>query len=723
VTHRRLLRARVLLHLLVLCSAATATAAGQAPVPDIRLSSARVKSIGFRFSGSESFTTTELGGVLALKGRGSFYRVRRILGELPLIGSPGSQRFDPIELQKDVVRLTRFYQRSGFLHPAIDYELKANSEGTLVDVTFTIDEGPAVTLRDLWIATRAGDADANLPASLLPAWTELEAELNRARGHRFGDAEAALLKDRTRSWLQDNGYPLPKVQVSRQVDSNQVDVTIRVQPGQRRRIGSIDVKGNQSVGDRVVLRELPFQKGDWYSAASLATARMRLQQIDLFRQTTIDVEPGSDADTTVGIQVQVLEAGPRLSLAELGYISEGAGLSGRVQWDHPNFTGGARTLTTSLEIQSGAWALTGQAEKLLRGSVSLTQPYVHVPQLSLVVGPFAEYRDDLEDRSIDLGLSTILLYRLGGFSSVALEYRYSASHIYEYRFGNSSSGTINLGELLALQAPALLDSLGRDVDRSSLALSGSFSKLDDLANPRRGWSIRPRAELTLPAALTTVQFGRLDVTLSGYHPLTRKVGLAARLSAGRLFPFGKSVPGPQDNPAYSLIRLRDETLTAGGTDDVRGWASRLLGPKFPDIEANVEGADTVLSADRYAPVGALARLTGTLELRLPCPWLSSAWGTELFLDAGRVWTPDERFNLPVLEGDTDVRFSTGAGLSYLTPVGAVRLSLGYKLNPSDLDLRDANDVLNALLQGLRVTTAEPDWSRRLHLHLSFGMTL
>jgi outer membrane protein assembly complex protein YaeT len=580
-----------------------------------------------------------------------------------------------------------------------------------------------VTLRDLWIATRAGDADANLPSSLQPGWTRLEAELSQARGQRFGDTEAAILETLTRTWLQDHGYPLPKVRLSRQLDSNQVDVTLRVEPGPRRRVGSIDVKGNRSVNDRVVLRQLPFQTGDWYSAAGLAAARMRLQQVDLFRQATIEVQPGTDADTSVGIRVQVMEAGARLSLAELGYISEGAGISGRVQWTHPNFTGGARSLTTSLEVQTGAGAVTGQAEKLLRASVSLTQPYVSVPQLSLIFGPFAEYRDDLQDRSAEVGLSTILLYRLGGLSSVALEYRYSAKHIYEYRFGNASSGTIDLGELLALQFPSLVDSLGRDVDRSSLALSGSFGKLDNLANPRRGWSIRPRAELTMPAALTTVEFGRLDVSLSGFHPLSRKVGLAARISAGRLFPFGKSVPGPEDNPAYSLIRLRDETMTAGGTDDVRGWSSRLLGPKFPAIEANVQGADTVFSADGYAPIGALARLTGTLELRLPFPWISSAWGTELFLDAGRVWTPDERFAVPVLEGETDVRFSTGAGLSYQTPVGAVRLSLGYKLNPSVLDLRDANEVLNALQQGLPATSADTEWTRRLHLHLSFGMTL
>ena len=135
-------RARfTLLVLLTAVIAVASTAGAQAPIPDIR-SSATVKSIGFRFTAGESFTESELGAVLALKGRGSLYQVRHVLSELPLIRPPADRRFDPVELQKDVVRLTRFYQRSGFLHPVVDYELKASDDGMLVEVTFVIAEGP-----------------------------------------------------------------------------------------------------------------------------------------------------------------------------------------------------------------------------------------------------------------------------------------------------------------------------------------------------------------------------------------------------------------------------------------------------------------------------------------------------------------------------------------------------------------------------------------------------
>jgi outer membrane protein insertion porin family len=681
-----------------------------------------VGSVDFRFQSGQSFSTSEVGGVIATKGRGSLYRFRQLVGKLPFIGSPAPHRFDPVELQKDVVRLRRFYERSGFLEPDIDYRVEANSAGTLVDVTFLVHEGPAVVLRELRINLTDS---VSLPDSLTSGWRALQAEVAAGRGKRFGDAEEQAAERQVTTWLRDQGYPQARARAQRRVQAGQrqVDVFLEVDPDNRYRLGTIAVEGNQSVQDPVVTRMLPFHPGDWYSASALRDGRTRLQQIDLFPQVVVDVDSAARSDSVLPVRVQIQEAHPRLSLAELGYISEGAGFTGRVQWNHPSFTGGARSLTASVEAQTGAGAIGTEAERLLRGSLNLAQPYVFAPRFSLLVGPFAEYRDDLSDKSAAIGLSTSLLYRIAPLSSIALQYQFSARRIYEYRFGDVSSG-VSLAEFLVNQNPALIDSLGRNINKSTLTLTGSFGRVDDLANPHRGWLLRPAAEVTVPAAFTTVQFARLDLTGSGFYPLSQKVVLASRISAGRLFPFGKSVPASGEDPIFSFIRLRDESMTAGGTNDVRGWGSRQLGPKFPEVQATIEGSDTVFSSDQYVPVGALARLTGSLELRLPAPGLPSAWGVHIFLDAGRVWTPDDRFaQEPLVPEETAFHFSTGTGLSYQTPVGAVRLSLGYKLNPSALDVRDPDKVLNAVVNGLPVSSVEPDWSRRLHLHLSLGLAL
>ncbi len=666
----------------------------------------------FRFLTTQSFRVADLEEQLKLEGRGSLYRTRRLLGKLPLIDPPDVHQFDPIELQKDVVRLRRFYRGSGFLRPEIDYQVRSNEAGTAAFVTFLVQEGPAVSLRDINLAVKG------LPDSLAGEWRALERDLASLRGRRFGSAEGRSVETKIVAFLGDRGFPEPAVRSVVTIDSaaGQAGLAVEIDPGPRRRVGAVTVEGNQSVDDRVVTRELPFEPGDWISASALAQGRTRVQAVNLFRQVTLT--PGAaTADSVVPLQLRVGESRPRLSLAEVGYVSDGAGLTGRIQWTHPNFTGGARSLTASLELQTGAASVSAQSEQLLHAGLTLTQPYVFVRGLIGSIGPFFEYQDDYRDKSVSLGVTASLVYRLSDLSSIALQYRYRAREILEYRFGDVTPPVLASGP-----GVGVLDSLGTSDDESTLTLSANLGTVDNVVNPRKGILFRPSAAVSVPTAFSTSSFVRLDLTTAGYQPLSRDLVLAARVSVGRLFPFGKSVPAPGEDPTIDFLYLRDQSMTAGGTDDVRGWDSRMLGPKLPDAETSVEGTDTVLVADHYAPIGALARLTGSLELRFPAPGLSSKWGAHVFLDGGKVWTPDDRFSQsPFLPAEADFRFATGAGLSYLTPVGAIRVSLAYKLNPSELDLREASEVLDAVVAGAPLASVPTsDW-RRFHLHLAIGL--
>ena len=60
------------------------------------------------------------------------------------------------------------------------------------------------------------------------------------------------------------------------------------------------------------------------------------------------------------------------------------------------------------------------------------------------------------------------------------------------------------------------------------------------------------------------------------------------------------------------------------------------------------------------------------ELRVP---ICGNFGAVLFLDAGNVWNNAWDFNL------NDLRYDVGPGLRYNTPIGPIRLDLGYQLNP------------------------------------------
>jgi len=233
--------------------------------------------------------------------------------------------------------------------------------------------------------------------------------------------------------------------------------------------------------------------------------------------------------------------------------------------------------------------------------------------------------------------------------------------------------------------------------------------------------LQPSLEVTAPLGFPTNEYFKADVWGSFYQPLGERIQLAGSLRAGRLFPFGGSVPSSDSDGLLEFLQLRDVNLMAGGATDVRGWGSRRVGPKIPDPEMNISGSDTTYSASRYLPLGGLARVSAALEIGFPIPKLGSGISGHVFLDGGRVWTPDDRYLLPDDPYDQDkVFFSTGGGVGIETPVGPIRVSVGYKLNPSPLDVRNPGEVLDLLQEDRPITEAPVRSWRRIQFHLTFG---
>jgi outer membrane protein assembly factor BamA len=101
--------------------------------------------------------------------------------------------------------------------------------------------------------------------------------------------------------------------------------------------------------------------------------------------------------------------------------------------------------------------------------------------------------------------------------------------------------------------------------------------------------------------------------------------------------------------------------------------------------------------------------------------MSDAWQSFFFFDSGRIWSPDSRFSLHAGDLDQDAYYtSVGGGIGYETVVGAIQIALGYKLNPSVLDVRSPQGVLDALITGESLTSVPTQNGRRWHLHFSIG---
>ncbi|HEX2249186.1 MAG TPA: BamA/TamA family outer membrane protein [Gemmatimonadales bacterium] len=681
----------------------------------------QVRSIEFRFIGRHTLDEEEVRAAIALTERGGLIWLRNAFGWLPFISSVGEHPFDPLVLQRDVVRLRHYYERKGFPDAEIDYDVRYDAEPDLVDVTFVIREGPPLLLAGINFVGVDNSPPLVAP-ELKSSWQRLLGRLSNRRG-RFTEDDRLALADRTTRWLRDRGYPLSVTRTAIRIDSaaNRVAVIVRVEPGPRTRIRKIEVTGNPTVPAQDFTRQFPIQEGDWYDASRLERGRQRLMQLDLVRLALLRVPRKSIRDSTVVVELQVTENPPRMMRGEIG-VASGGGIGGQGDWTHRSFLGGLRTLVIGGAAQTGVVSLESPPQEEYRLGVSIFQPYVFDRRVSLAGGPFGEYRNDIRERSWRIGLESALVFASGPLRSIALGYAISHRRILDYGFANELE-PIEYLPLLGLADSASVGQPRERFDRSVLTLHGSWGRLDRFANPREGYVIRPRIEVTTPF-LTTNEYVLFELGATGFLPINDRVGVTLRGSAGRIYPFGRSLRNTgNQSPFVSLLQLRDATFTAGGTRDVRGWGTQLLGPKLPKIELQSGAGGAVPTADQYSPLGGLARIQSSAELHLPIPGMSDRWQSFFFLDGARVWTPDSRFHLD--GGDlVDDRFffGTGAGIGYETVVGAIQVALGYKLNPSALDVRDPNDVVNAVVNGRPLSSVPIDSRRRWHLHFSIGAT-
>ena len=685
----------------------------------------QVSKIQFRFLGEHTIQEKDLRPLIALTARGGLVGIRRALGFLPFVSPVGDHPFRPVELQRDVVRIRNVHHRTGFLDAKVDYDVAYKATDDLVDVTFVIEEGPPLLLRGVRFVGADSGAAATAPAvapEIAPAWRRFTATEAEYRG-RLGESQRRGIADRTTRWLRNRGYPFAAAEADVLVDTaaNRADAIVRVRPGLRARIREIAVRGNETVPARELTRQLPLEPGDWYNAAQLEGGRARLTQLSIVRLALLSVPRESADDSSVVVQLGVAENPPRIVRGEAGIASSG-GLVSQVDWTHRSFLGGVRSFTVSATAQTGLVALESPAERRYRLAVTVFQPYVGSRFLSAAGGPFVEYRDDLRDRSQAVGFEGTLVYATSPLRSVSLSYGISHREILDFGFGDDLA-PIDYLPLLGLVDSASVGTLGTIVNRSALTLDGSWGDLDDFSDPRKGYVIRPRVSVTLPG-FNTSEYVLLDLGASSFLPLTNRIGVTFRGSAGRIFPFGRSIRETgSESPFVSLFRLRDVTFSAGGTRDVRGWGSQLVGPKLPEVRFREEGGVTTPFAERYSPIGGLARVQTSAELQLPLPGFDAKWRTFLFLDGASVWTPDDRFSLDAGELDQEQFFlGTGAGIGYETVVGSVQVALGYKLNPSELDLRDPDEVLQALQEGRPIDTVPTESRRRLQLHFSIGAT-
>jgi outer membrane protein insertion porin family len=109
---------------------------------------------------------------------------------------------------------------------------------------------------------------------------------------------------------------------------------------------------------------------------------------------------------------------------------------------------------------------------------------------------------------------------------------------------------------------------------------------------------------------------------------------------------------------------------AGGVNSVRGFLNSSLGPR--DVNP-ISGSDFA--------VGGTKRLVGNIELFMPVPFVSQSnqFRLSAFVDGGGVFGENDSINSDYL------RFSTGVGVTWVSPFGPLKLVLAKPLKEKEND--------------------------------------
>jgi outer membrane protein insertion porin family len=170
--------------------------------------------------------------------------------------------------------------------------------------------------------------------------------------------------------------------------------------------------------------------------------------------------------------------------------------------------------------------------------------------------------------------------------------------------------------------------------------------------PTRGGSKRLSGEFTVPGS--DIEYYKINYRQSEYFAVTRDLTLGLRGEIG----YGDSYGSTSELPFF-------ENFLAGGGSSVRGFEDNTLGQK-----------------DEFnQPLGGNFKTVGTAELIFPVPFVKdkNAFRFSGFFDFGNVFRPSENFAVDKL------RYSVGLGATWLSPFGALTVSIAKPFNAQDND--------------------------------------
>lgn len=621
--------------------------------------------------------------------RGRLYEVDRLVfsghaevRQATLAELVGVEPGDPLvmrELDAGVGRIVEHYRRIGYaavrVEPRIETLAPARPDGGPVRVVCAVDvvEGAQAIVRSVAVegnASRTGE--------------ELRAVLTTAPGAAYDARQAAADRDRLLALYLDAGHERAVVTVAPRFDDGlaAVDLAYRIDEGPQIVVEHVLIAGNEQIESAAILREIALEEGRPLGLSAVAETRRRLNALGLFRR--IDIREFSHGGGNRRDVVIVVEEAPATRLGYGGGLELSARLRRRTDPVRGTSQAAERIeLAPRGFVQIGRrnlWGGNRSVDLFTRVSVRRKNDPVDPEEAGQgggfgfneyrVVGTYAEPRafgaawdllvTGFVEEAIRPGFD---LFSRGVNAEVRRRATPALSVSAAYAWGKNDTSNVQLDP----EDVPLVDRLFEKVRLSSFEGSVIRDTRDDPVDPAGGETFSFDAKVAARAIGSEVGFVKTFTQAFVYRrlPGVGRVVVAAGARLGLAAGFSRFAV-PADGPQRPALPI-SERFFAGGDATVRGFAFDRLGIPFGERGATID-------ADGF-PHGGDAVIVLNGELRVP---VTRNFGVVGFLDAGNVY--DRVSNLSLRR----IRGGAGFGVRYRSPVGPIRVDLGFKLDRQDL---------------------------------------
>ena len=528
-----------------------------------------------------------------------------------------SDRYSRTKLNADLESLRSYYLTRGYLEFKIDStQVAISPDKQSISLTINISEGERFVV-----------SGVKLEGNYLGKEEEFKSLVKIVPGQAYNADSVAVTTKAFSDYFGSFGFAFAQVTAKPEIDraNNRVAFVLAAEPSRRAYVRRVNIAGNNRTRDEVIRREFRQFEASWYDGDKIRLSRDRVDRLGYFKDVNVETQDVPGANDQIDLLINVVEKPTGNLLIGAGFSSSER-LSLVFSVKQENVFGSGNYL--GVEVNTS---------KFNRQIVlSTVDPYFTKDGISRSIDIYHRASRPYADQGGDYRLLTTggsmrfgvpftefdTVYFGGGIEQTRIDpgTNIPAAYLdYATRFGYTSKGV-------------------------PLTASWSRDNRDSALVPSTGVLQRVSADWGVGG---DTRYVRGSYAYQQYVPLNKQFTLALNGEVG----LGKGLGG-RPFPVF-------KNYYSGGLGTVRGFEQSTLGPR------DVTGAF----------IGGAKKINLNVELQAPFPGAGNDKTLRVytFLDAGNVYAEAQALSFK------DMRSSYGLGLSWISPVGPLRLAIANPL--------------------------------------------